>query len=419
MPMSLERSRVRLARPLQVLPFLLLLLPSAFADVEPARPAIGVGPTSLDYGAIVRGEPVQREFVVQNMRDDSARVVIQPEGEMSEWLSSSAGWSWTMGARSQRTVNLTLTAPSEAAIGAYAGRARVSVHPERVRSPGEDSEVGLEVPVDLTATVGGEQTLLLRVSGVSTQDTEAGRPLRFRIAVVNEGNVRAHPRVELVVRSLEGNVVLEDVRDFGPIRPGATEELALDPENPLAPATVTATVRILLGSEPIHEESVTFDIVEAGALRRKGVLGRLIASTFASEGSLEPASVPEGAIRFREGQAATLHAPFTNTGELALEARFEGVLVRDGELIETLASDTLLVDPGESVDFSFLLEDGLPAGRYSFQGSVKYSGKVTPIAESILNVEPPVTPPLATPGPGPVLVVLALALAFALAQRRR
>lgn len=383
---------------------------------------VSASPSEVDFGGMIRGEPVERSVRVQNGLDHEGRITFEPSGDIAAWVTVEPS-DLVLAPHASRVVTLRLHAPSDAPNGAYDGRVAVVVSDAR-EGAAAPVNVRFGVAIRVDATIGGEEVVRVEAGKLSVDDTEERLPLAGSLWMHNAGNVRVTPQVRLSLMDADGTTQREIDVPQEPLAAGATETRALSIQHGLSPGQYRATVRVLVRDEIVANETVPFDVHPWGELRRKGELAPIFTTSIGNATQKN---------RMPQGSSVLLVAPFTNTGAVAVEAQFRGRLARDGVVLADLESEALRVDPNERVSFEMLLPRAVDAvGAYIVSGRVHYDGKVTETSEWILNILPAEAFPLErtsveetssppgaqTPGAGVVLVVGVIGL-VALAARRR
>lgn len=385
--------------PLRILAALLLLLPLAASPAGAQGGGFGVAPSQLDFGDVVRGEPLLRVLDVQNGGDAPARVTILREGPLAESLRLDRD-SFIVPPGSRIGLNVTLAA-DHMPNGRHAGGLVVRLAPEEtVKEGGSGAKVALAVRVDVSALVGGPQRLDFRAGELQVGDGEAGGTIPVSLVLENRGNVRAAPVLQLRLSVPGGETVRDTTHNLANVLPGDSRNDTLRIPAPTRPGQYRLDATVRDGGIAIHLGPRLVDVLEPGALRRKIDVGPLTTADLARNANHRlPAESP-----------FLVQVPVRNVGEANAEARFEGVLLRDGALVRTLKSDAYPLEPGQTATLR-LQQDPLPPGTYLIRGEVRYDGRVTEERETVLTIEATSTPAKdrSTPGPGMVMVVLSVA----------
>lgn len=392
-------------------------LPLAIAQsgADEGGRGIGVSPSELDFGNVLRDEPTVRFIEVQNTVNGSARVGFQREGLLAEWVRLPE--DVTVPPESTTQIPLTLEVPSDAPHGAHDGRITVIL---RANDHADPTTVAVQVGVlvRLVASVGGQGIIALDAGRLVVPDAEQGGSVPFSFWLRNRGNVRVAPMVDVRIVDAHGGVAHAETLTAPVVPAGVEEEIALRVSPRLTPGQYWLELVVRAGDEEAMREKVTFDVLEEGMLRRKGEMGAISTVDLQTKGTSH---------RMVSGKAFVIQVPFRNVGEVDVDARFRGHISKDGVLLKELDTEPLRVAPGENVTIEILSAGFSEPGAYSIRGKVYYSGKVTEENEWILNLQPGAAhdaaldgATAATPGPGGALVALVAAgVAVALGRQQR
>lgn len=397
-------------------PVILILLAScllpSFAQAQ-GEGSYGVAPSEVRFGSVVRDEPLYRAISIQNSKDHPVQVELRPDGELGGWALPAEA-NFTIPARSTRDVDLPLRIPADAPNGNYSGGVYVHFLPESsVASGTSGARLAFAVRVNLSAHLGGPQTVAFEAGGLWLRDIEEASAPTFHWQIKNVGNVRAAPTVDVAIRRADGSIVARESLVGDTLAPGLLQNVTFRTSTPLARGQYTLTASFESPSGATKQELQWFEALEAGSLRRSGTLEGL---------TLHDVGTGEQTHRIPASHAVELRAPFTNTGQLAVKAKLQGYVARDGQVVADLRSAEVLVDPGETTELRILLPKLSGAGQYQISAEVAYSGKITPAQEAILILEaaPPGSDGVrATPAAGAALGLVALAVCAAFWPRRR
>ncbi|KAF5437012.1 hypothetical protein C5S35_06175 [Candidatus Methanophagaceae archaeon] len=151
-----------------------------------------------------------------------------------------------------------------------------------------------------------------------------------------------------------------------------------------------------MGGERLSTKELQFQLLPVGTLSRQGSLTDL---SYEGDTSV--------------GKTLKVLATFRNTGEIDAKAKLIGEVYVNGNLIDTISSEELLVPVREAGTLTAYLkieEDG----NYTIKGHVVYEGKMTATKELSFDVktlsepEPTQTPKASTPGFGAIGATIAI-----------
>jgi hypothetical protein len=237
--------------------------------------------------------------------------------------------------------------------------------------------------------VGGEESRKIMGVGLAAPDVERGADARALLTLRNDGNVRATVMARAQAFELGTGRAVAEATAQALLVPGETRAVELVFAGlPLGQYRVRAT----LDAPDSFEAEAELKVVERGTLGKSGLLRAIL-----------------HAPRAQAGRPVEVTIRFENTGNVTIgDARFLGSVAQGDETRGVLETQSLVVRPGETVDFTaFFTPEG--AGEHVLKGRVVYDGFQTPLSESLLTVEGAATGSR-TPLP-PLLVVAALGLA--------
>ncbi|MBA4181027.1 MAG: hypothetical protein C0506_10605 [Anaerolinea sp.] len=328
---------------------------------------IGVYPTNVRFDDTLRGGEYFSTIGILNNLEGARTFRFEADGEIASWMSFVAADDRSKpvnevealkGADGQ--VLLRLQVPQTVSNGEYAGSVRAIVAlDDASKRNGSSSGVNVAAVIEVRVRVGGTQRIEGALMDVFTNDIELGYPLRVRTVVANKGNVRVIPDVQ--VRVISGSTTVATIASVDtPIPPNEdrTIETQWD-SNTAAPGNYIAKVSVSLPDKLLGERSLTFKILERGALSRQGLFERL---------ELVNDPIP--------GSVAKIMATFRNTGQVESTAVFSGELYRDGILVKPVTSLQKLVRRDEVQKLEALIEVPVK-GNYTIRGKVNFEGKET------------------------------------------
>jgi len=370
----------------RAVPAMLLVL-TAFAAAAAAGPttsataseagAFGVTPVELKFQTpgLLRGSQVEGIFHVQNRQAQDLLVTAAPDGAAASWITVDPSGAFLVPAGDARDVKVKVTVPADAANGDYVSYLRIRAAPPG-SFEGSGSSVAMELVPAVRLRVGGEQQFSLSFDSLDVKEAEAGRPLALLARLVNTGNVRAEPLLELTVRDDDGNLVMSETMALGALAPREGLEAPLLTKNTIPRAgsyDVTATLKAAGGS--FGDRAKSFEAVAAGASKarfKSGLLAGLEADEEAEAGS--PVKVA---------------ALFKNNGAERIDsAVMKGEVFLNGKRVALLASDPLMVAQGteEALEAFWTPKSG---GVYRIEASVTYDGMKTALKSIMVTVAGP------------------------------
>lgn len=359
--------------------------------------ALGVTPARIAIPDAQAGEMYVRSVTLQHQFDSQGTIRVEADGPEAAWVTTDPASPFTMPARTNRVVTVTLSVPDNASPGGHDTTLRF------VREAGPPSGGGTAVEVSagvhLDLTVGGEPVERLTYLSARVEDAEQGDPVRAFVLARNDGNVRATAQaLGQVLPFTADSPVLANATGSLALVPGEQGEVPLSFQAALEPGQYRARL-----TAAGFNETLPFKVSKPGQLAPDGTLRAIL-------------HVP----RATAGRPVDVALWFENTGNVTIASAVAHVEFRrdgpDGKLLEALDSVPQAVLPGTSVNLTVTWTPPGP-GTYTLVGTVGYDGFETLPNENLLNVDP-------APAPFPwwfvVLVGAALlAVAGAWAWRRR
>lgn len=352
----------------------LLLAPIGFAQAGTAG-GFGVTPVQLDFTnpSLLRGGAAEGTLRVQNNFAEEAEVTVTPEGALADWVSIDLGNRFTIPAHASKALAVRLQVPQSVANGDYQGYLRI-----RATGNGEPSGSGASINVEvlpvIRARIGGEQVVAFVLEQATMDDRAPDSPLVVRADVVNRGNVRYAPSLDIIVMDVNGSEVIRESVRGAPIEPASKQRVEFAASEGLPRGLYTAQVSIpqeIGGGAP---KTIAFEVRGGGATGGP----RLTPSGSLTELRVEPTP--------SIGRVASLAAKFTNDGAADIEsAKLTVEVYRDGERIAVIFSDPLRLPVDSVVDLEAFYEVK-HAGRHVLKSYVTYDGLRTPVKEAAFDV---------------------------------
>ncbi len=351
-------------KPFHVALAFLLLAASASAV------SIGAGPSTIDFGKLVRGGYAEEEVTVSTSGDEDLTCTVEFLGGLKDWLSVDVGDSFELPANSRVRLKAVVQPPLDAGNGVYEGAIYIKAGPTSSAEGGTGMVVGAGTRISVKAEITGEESVSIIVRNLRVSDTEVGYPIPFSGSVVNSGNVRVKPVFDVTVADASGSEVASKTHDELEVLPTRMEDFEFTiPSTGLKVGAYSADVKVHEGGELMYNQTLPFNMLEEGSWSVSGELKEIILN-------VESAS---------PGEAVKALAVFKNTGQVKVNAKFKGEASLEGRLQGVVESDELTVTPGETVNMEFYYTPS-EAGNYLLRGYVLYNGVKTDTKGVILAV---------------------------------
>ena len=395
-----------------VLVLSLLLFFSAFSV---SAWGVGIAPAELQITDALRGAEYERTVTVINTDEATAKYNLGTEGEAATWISfyelgtpDKPLETISIPGKENADVLVRFDIPMDVPNGIYQAVIYAETSPSEEKPGGETGAISvLWAPASVTIEVGGTQVLSGVVQSIHTDDVEINYPLRLKVRFNNTGNIIANPQIGIKIIK-NGFPIDEFTSAETGVKAGQNETINVEWDTTGHEiGDYTASITVVLGGDIIGEEEVKFAILPVGTLTRAGTFNKLIL-----QGEAKPKAI------------AIIEATFANSGQIDTLAKFIGEVYCDGELIETIESDEILIPVGEwDVLKSYLSLEKL--GDYQIQGYINYEGKKTETKEisfavaSSSEVEPEVEQRFSFFPPAIGVVGFLLIIIIYMAVRRR
>jgi hypothetical protein len=342
---------------------ILLLVPNVEAV------ALGVNRASLEFNDVLRNGYAEEIVTVTTDSTELVDAEVEVFGEGSEWFNFSAtDFNFSKDAPYQ--LRVAVQPFNDTQLGTYNVNLTITtgtlMHTTQGRM-GTSTRASFRIPVKITVT--GTERLLCTVGGVQVLDAEEGTPITVRLTLINRGNVRINPNVELEVfdqlqsKSLGTRAVEFGSRVLPTVSQEATRTFVFD----LDQDQYWATVRV---PECGYSDLMTFDILEPGGVKDDGEFLRIDAPAWGNTGEIIP-----------------IKAIFRNKGARSVRASFRGTItnIESGEIVKVINSETYLVDPDLTAEIETFFNPEV-GGQYRVSGKVYYNSKLTGERDTLINV---------------------------------
>ena len=398
----MKKKRVRVTSIGIVVAFILCLLsPTALAM------GIAVAPSSMEITDAMRGGELQRMLTVFNPGDEVSGYTFNVTGEAGSWISFyeesdplTPIEKVTIPGNGSAKILLKFDIPAEAPNRKHEATIFVATATAQEDEGSSGQAIKLGAPVDVTIMVTGTQILTGTVKSITIIETEVNYPLRIKVEFQNTGNVVAKPKIEVKIAK-NGTMIDKFTHSETEVKVGSKELIPVEWDTTgKETGDYEANVTVSLGEEVLASKELQFKLLPVGTLSRQGNLTDL---SYAGKPLV--------------GKTLKILATFINTGEIETKAKFIGEVYVDGDLVDTISSEELLVPLIGSGTMTAYLKIENP-GSYAIKGHAVYEGKITGTKELSFDVgaedvgaesTPTPTPKSRIPGFGASGVIIAIA----------
>jgi hypothetical protein len=206
-----------------------------------------------------------------------------------------------------------------------------------------------------------------RLSNFRVQSIEKGDPIIFLTDVKNQGNIRINPRINIDIWDQEQIEIIKSI-EYSEQEVIPTQEDEIMIKVPSGDMEIDQYWAEISSLDCGGSQTLTFDVLEIGALKAEGILNDIITSTWVDV-----------------DETTDIKVLFKNTGEKAVDAVFKGKINKGDKIIDILESEQANILIDESKDFIFYFTPR-ESGRYIVSGRVFYDGKRTYEKSSVINV---------------------------------
>jgi hypothetical protein len=331
--------------------------------------ALGVNRASISFEDVLRGGYAETYVTVTTDSVDPVTAEANLTGEAAEWINLSAT-EFEFSRDEPYLLKVAIMPPSDAQLQDYdinltvltgnlgrSGGGRI----------GTATRASFRIPIRLGMT--GNEIISCSVGGLRVLDTETDQPLELQLSILNRGNVRINPKVNLVVLDqLQSKEITSASTEFGSrILPTVSSDTSRIMDVTLVPGQYWADVSV---PECGFRQLFTFDVLEPGGIKDDGDFLRLQAPNWAQTGDIIP-----------------INAVFRNKGVRGVRAVFKGTIARadTGEIVKVISTDEYIVGPDATAEIETFFNP-LVGGQYEVRGKIRYNDKLTLERSTLINV---------------------------------
>ena len=348
---------------------LILAIIFPFMGNVSAAGVVGVSPGNVIFENVLRNGYAERFITITIDSENPINILTEPRGEIESWLEIPS--NLTVSKDDPGRLLIAVSPPTDIPNGNYTGFLRIST--EALNEGGAEghavSAVRAVLDVAITVEITDLEILQCRANNFEAFSAEKGDEARFDINIFNNGNIRLRPNVVIDIWDQDQIGIVKTVELKGEeILPTREERLSFNLEtNDLDLDQYWAEVNVV---ECFSSETLTFDVLEPGALKAEGILLKIFSKAWSEVDETIP-----------------IVADFKNTGEKDLDAKFKGEITREGRIVQVIESEEAIVPIGQATNFTFFFTPQ-KAGRYVASGRIFYDKKRTFESSTIINIGP-------------------------------
>lgn len=329
---------------------------------------IGVSPANVYFKDVLRGGYAERIVTITVDSEEPTKISLEPRGEIVDWVSFEEK-EFEVSRNKPYYLKIILQPPVDIPNGNYTGFLRVTTSSKNKGVEGQATGViNAALDLYLEVKITDVEFSSCRAWDFQVESVEKGDDILFKVKVLNEGNVRLYPTIKIDMWDQERTELVKQV-EFSEdmIIPTTEKELNIKVES--SDMNLGQYWAEITSIECYAAQTLTFDILEEGALKAQGNLLRISSPTW-----------------IKVDDTTIIEALFENTGEKNVNARFKGEITLGSRVIQILESELSSVSIGEIETFKFYFTPR-KEGKYIVTGMVFYDGKRTFEKSTVINVE--------------------------------
>ena len=329
---------------------------------------IGVSPANVYFKDVLRGGYAERIVTITVDSEEPIKISLEPRGEIVDWVSFEEK-EFEVSRNKPYYLKIILQPPVDIPNGNYTGFLRVTTSSKNKGVEGQATGViNAALDLYLEVKITDVEFSSCRAWDFQVESVEKGDDILFKVKVLNEGNVRLYPTIKIDMWDQERTELVKQV-EFSEdmIIPTTEKELNIKVES--SDMNLGQYWAEITSIECYAAQTLTFDILEEGALKAQGNLLRISSPTW-----------------IKVDDTTIIEALFENTGEKNVNARFKGEITLGSRVIQILESELSSVSIGEIETFKFYFTPR-KEGKYIVTGMVFYDGKRTFEKSTVINVE--------------------------------
>lgn len=365
---------------------------------------LGVSPASITISDAMKGSTYEKTFTAFNTGDEDGVFSLEATGDSKDWITfyelngDTPINSTEISSKGSKKLVAKIKIPGDAANDIYNSTLYVQTTPTGTTQGGAVAQAVIRIPLKLSIAVTGTQRLEGIVKSIKLRDTEVDYPLKIFIEFQNTGNVAAKPMISVNI-SKDGKFIESFTASPTSVKIETTEIIQVEWNTTgRDEGDYSARVIVSLDGKILEEKTLPFTIHPVGTLTRQGNL-----TSIEIEG--EPLV----------NRVVKIKGNFVNTGYIDTTSKFYAEIYKDGEFIDTIESEEMLVPVEDTISLVsyYKITD---SGDYIINGKVVYGNKETDTYEKTFNV--PSIGNKNTPGFESMTFIIAIVLILVLRKRK-
>jgi hypothetical protein len=330
--------------------------------------SIGISPAKSYFKGVLRGGHSEKIVTITIDSNNPTKVSLTPRGDIAGWLVFNET-EFEVSKNNPYYLKIIAEPPADIPNGNYSGFLRVTTSGSGKTIEGQatgiiNTALDLYIEVEITDV----EVSSCKASNFKVESAEKGDDVLFNVNVYNDGNIRLSPAIKIDIWDQNKIAIVKQI-EFSDETIIPTTEKTLNIKMDSSDLDIGQYWAEVSSIDCYSSETLTFDILEKGALKAQGTLSRIT-------------TIPWVNI----DDTTVIEALFENNGEKNVNARFKGEITLGNQIVQILESEDSLVDIGNSQDFKFYFTPR-KEGKYIVNGMVFYDGKRTFEKSAIINVK--------------------------------
>ncbi|MDP3882567.1 MAG: hypothetical protein Q8Q48_00740 [Candidatus Staskawiczbacteria bacterium] len=253
---------------------------------SPAFAGLGISPSDWVEKNGLLGQQIEKTFTISRS-DDEEDLYFTSEitGELTDWIRIENGNSFVMPkGQQQLPVNIILNIPETAEKKEYKGEIRLKSSSKAAQS----GQVGvlLSALIRIDLTVSDKPFLSYDVLQIEIPTQETGNAVNVILKIWNKGNVLAKPTkltADIFDKFNTTKIDSFTLTDFSAVTgviPFSEGEIKLQIPIQLKPEQYWANISVYQDEKVLKSDDVTFDIVEAGMLKKESPASKIFNNNY-------------------------------------------------------------------------------------------------------------------------------------------
>ena len=331
---------------------------------------VGVSPANINFQNVLRSGYAERPITVTIDSTIPTTIELETYGDTPDWINFSSE-TLSVSKGNPLRIIVSTSPPSDIPNGNYSSFLRI--RSSKLGDGADGHATGLVIPtldVHIITEVTDKEITECLASNFKISNAEEGGDIILTLNIENRGNVKISPKTTLDIWD-QSSTNLVSQKEFYPTRITPTKQGDFTFKIPSSDLDLGQYWVDVAVPDCYSSSTLTFDILEEGALYAAGTLQRIVVEPWADIGDIVP-----------------IQAYFKNTGEKSLEARFVGKVTFQNKIVQLLESNEPLFIPTDTQDSFQFYFSPQKAGKYIISGQVFYDSKRTYEQSAILNIMP-------------------------------